>query len=76
MRLKIVFSSRLPGFFLCSSEVPGSAYSSLSENNTILILNKLKEFCNGTENAVVPALIISKQKQSLNFTFLNFPFCG
>ncbi|KAM8736264.1 uncharacterized protein AB9X84_021757 isoform 1-T1 [Acanthopagrus schlegelii] len=50
---------KLPGFFLCSSEVPGSAYSSLSENNTILILNKLKEFCNGTENAVTFAALTS-----------------
>lgn len=72
MRLKNVFSSRLPGLFLCSSEVPGSAYSSLSENDTILILNKLKKFCNGTDNAKVPASIISKQKQSSNLTFLTF----
>lgn len=47
---------RLPGFFLCSSVVPSTAYSSLSENDTLLILNELTKFCNGTEDTEVSAL--------------------
>ncbi|XP_051242946.1 uncharacterized protein LOC127355779 [Dicentrarchus labrax] len=50
---------KLPGFFLCSPEVPSVAYSSLNEGDTIFILNKLKKFCNGTEDAEVSAALAS-----------------
>ena len=63
------FLSRLPGFFLCSSEVPSSAYSSMNEADTIHILNKLRTFCNGTEDPEVPAPNITTQQQSSVLTF-------
>ncbi|XP_075879551.1 uncharacterized protein LOC142886359 [Nelusetta ayraudi] len=50
---------RLPGFLLCSPEVPSSAYSSLSENDNILILHKLTKFCNGSSNTEVSAAVAS-----------------
>ncbi|KAM9709051.1 uncharacterized protein ACNS7B_001154 [Menidia menidia] len=50
---------RLPGALLCSSDVPSLSYSSLSENDTVVILEKLKEFCNGTTNQEVSAALAS-----------------
>lgn len=48
------FSYRLPGFFLCSSDVPSLAYTSMNEADTIHILNELRKYCNGTEDPEVP----------------------
>nr|XP_046269032.1 uncharacterized protein LOC124071969 [Scatophagus argus]XP_046269033.1 uncharacterized protein LOC124071969 [Scatophagus argus] len=50
---------KLPGFFLCSSEVPSSAYSSLNEEDTIFILGEIKKSCNGTKDAEVSAALAS-----------------
>ncbi|XP_028251454.1 uncharacterized protein LOC114427536 isoform X2 [Parambassis ranga] len=53
---------RLPGLFLCSSEVPSMVYSSLNEHDAILILEKLNIFCNGTEDPEVSAALASNIK--------------
>ncbi|XP_041809840.1 uncharacterized protein LOC121618410 [Chelmon rostratus] len=50
---------KLPGFFLCSPEVPSSAYSSMNEKDTILILNVLNTLCNGTMDAEISAALAS-----------------
>ncbi|KAM9341441.1 uncharacterized protein ABDE67_015106 [Symphorus nematophorus] len=50
---------KLPGRFLCSSEVPSSAYSSVNEGDTIRILNELQNVCNGTEDSEVSAALAS-----------------
>ncbi|XP_039993319.1 mesothelin-like protein [Xiphias gladius] len=50
---------KLPGFFLCSSEVPKLAYSSVNEADTTLILKELNKFCNGTEDPEVSAALAS-----------------
>lgn len=52
------YSYRVPGSFLCSPEVPSSAYSSASEADTIKILKELEKSCNGTEDSEVPAPMI------------------
>uniref|UniRef100_A0A673C558 Mesothelin a n=2 Tax=Sphaeramia orbicularis TaxID=375764 RepID=A0A673C558_9TELE len=61
--------SLLPGFFLCSSEVPDSAYSAVDEADTILILSELEKFCNGTEDPVVTAALASNFKTITAQTF-------
>ncbi|XP_059209491.1 uncharacterized protein LOC131988403 [Centropristis striata] len=50
---------KVPGFFLCSSEVPSSAYSSANEADTIQLLEELDKFCNGTEDPEVSAALAS-----------------
>ncbi|CAK6968096.1 uncharacterized protein LOC121881599 [Scomber scombrus] len=50
---------KLPGFFLCSSEIPSLVYSSLNEADSIHILNELKTFCNGTQDPEVSAALAS-----------------
>lgn len=51
-----LFPSRLPSSFLCSSEVPGEAYTSVNEADALLILNELKKSCNETVGPEVRAL--------------------
>ena len=78
LNIKMVYgelSSRVPGLFLCSEEVPSDAYSSASEADTLLILNELDSFCNGTEDPQVPAPLISTQKQSLSFNVFSWIYC-
>lgn len=53
------FSSSLPGFFLCSSEVPIEAYSSLNQAAATLILSRLNDLCNGTDPEVPPIIIFT-----------------
>ncbi|XP_050934032.1 uncharacterized protein LOC108897954 [Lates calcarifer] len=60
---------KLPGFFLCSSEVPIAAYSSVNENDTILLLNELNKFCNGTVDPEVSAALASNIKTITAETF-------
>ncbi|XP_027130403.1 uncharacterized protein LOC109140224 isoform X1 [Larimichthys crocea] len=62
---------KLPGSFLCSSEVPSVAYSSVNENDTILILNELKKFCNGTADPEVSAALASNIKTITPETFVT-----
>ncbi|XP_044023508.1 uncharacterized protein LOC122862225 [Siniperca chuatsi] len=62
---------KLPSLFLCSPEVPGLAYSSVNEADTILILNELKQFCNGTENAEVSAALASNIQTITAETFVT-----
>ncbi|KAI3367910.1 hypothetical protein L3Q82_026737, partial [Scortum barcoo] len=62
---------RLPGFFLCSSAVPSSAYSSMNEKDTILILNELKKSCNGTWNSEVSAALASNIQTISADTFVT-----
>ncbi|XP_031722659.1 otoancorin [Anarrhichthys ocellatus] len=50
---------KVPGLFICSSEVPSATYSSLNESDTILILKELNELCNGTEDPQVSAALAS-----------------
>ncbi|KAK6306907.1 hypothetical protein J4Q44_G00220550 [Coregonus suidteri] len=47
----------LPGFFLC--EVPSTAYNSLSQTASRDILDRLKLFCNGTEDPQVSAALVA-----------------
>ncbi|KAL4624398.1 hypothetical protein GN956_G17874 [Arapaima gigas] len=47
---------QLPGQFLCS--VPDSAYTHLSQTQSISILTELSHFCNGTSNSVVIANLV------------------
>ncbi|XP_069544254.1 uncharacterized protein [Brachyistius frenatus] len=60
---------KLPGFLLCSSEVPGSAYSSVDEADTIIIVNRQKELCNGTKDPEVCAALASNIKTVTADTF-------
>ncbi|XP_036006813.1 uncharacterized protein LOC105939733 [Fundulus heteroclitus] len=53
---------RFPGIFLCSSDVPSTSYSSLDENNTVIILDRLGLFCNGTNNPEIAATLASNIK--------------
>ncbi|KAM4541879.1 uncharacterized protein PAE49_018737 [Odontesthes bonariensis] len=62
---------RLPGVFLCSSDVPSSSYSSLNEADTIVILDKRRDFCNGTEDQEVSAALASNIKTISEQTFTN-----
>lgn len=48
---------RFPGIFLCSSDVPAPSYSSLDQNNTVIILDRLGLFCNGTNNPEIAATL-------------------
>ncbi|KAF3844537.1 hypothetical protein F7725_007700 [Dissostichus mawsoni] len=50
---------KVPGSFLCSPEVPSSAYSSAREADTIKILKELEKSCNGTEDSEVSAVLAS-----------------
>ncbi|MEQ2284215.1 hypothetical protein AMECASPLE_019224 [Ameca splendens] len=52
----------LPGSWLCSSDVPSSAFSSLTEAETMTILDRLKTFCNGTEDPERSAALASNIK--------------
>ncbi|KAL7380696.1 hypothetical protein ABVT39_022377 [Epinephelus coioides] len=62
---------KLPGFFLCSDEVPSSAYSSVNEEETILVLNELDDFCNGTQDPEVSAALASNIQTFTPDTFKN-----
>ncbi|XP_063764890.1 uncharacterized protein LOC134881465 isoform X4 [Eleginops maclovinus] len=62
---------KVPGSFLCSPEVPSSAYSSASEADTIQILEEIKKFCNGTEDPEVSAILASNFKTFTMETFAN-----
>ncbi|XP_028981157.2 uncharacterized protein LOC105009564 isoform X5 [Esox lucius] len=48
---------QLPGSFLC--QVPSTAYNSLSQNNSVDILNRFQQFCNGTDNPQIFAALVS-----------------
>uniref|UniRef100_A0A8D3AEN3 Mesothelin-like protein n=1 Tax=Scophthalmus maximus TaxID=52904 RepID=A0A8D3AEN3_SCOMX len=50
---------KLPSSFLCSSEVPGEAYTSVNEADALLILNELKKSCNETVGPEVSAALAS-----------------
>uniref|UniRef100_A0AAX7VVN6 Mesothelin a n=1 Tax=Astatotilapia calliptera TaxID=8154 RepID=A0AAX7VVN6_ASTCA len=52
----------LPGFFLCSSAVPPLAYTTMTEAETMVILDNLKTFCNGTQDPEVSAALASNIK--------------
>uniref|UniRef100_A0A3B4UJM2 Mesothelin a n=1 Tax=Seriola dumerili TaxID=41447 RepID=A0A3B4UJM2_SERDU len=60
---------KLPGLFLCSSEVPSLAYSSVNEADTTLILNEMKKFCNGTVDPEVSAALASNIQTITGETF-------
>ncbi|MED6236770.1 hypothetical protein ATANTOWER_013950, partial [Ataeniobius toweri] len=53
---------RLPGIFLCFSDVPSLSYSSLNGNDTVIILDRLNLFCNGTKNPEIAATLASNIK--------------
>ncbi|MEQ2310933.1 hypothetical protein AMECASPLE_014387, partial [Ameca splendens] len=53
---------RLPGIFLCFSDVPSLSYSSLTGNDTVIILDRLGLFCNGTKNPEIAATLASNIK--------------
>ncbi|XP_028251802.1 uncharacterized protein LOC114427785 [Parambassis ranga] len=53
---------KLPEIFLCSSDVPSSVYTSVNEKDTIIILDKLKIFCNGKKNLEVFSALASNFK--------------
>ncbi|KAM6912286.1 uncharacterized protein FYW49_010804 [Xenentodon cancila] len=63
--------TKLPGALLCSSSIPSSAYSSLNEADTITVLEKLKEHCNGTQDPEVSAALASNIKVITYQTFVN-----
>ncbi|XP_017158930.1 uncharacterized protein LOC103460695 [Poecilia reticulata] len=60
---------KLPGSLLCSSDIPSSVFSSLTESETMVILEKLKTFCNGTEDPEVSAALTSTIKTFTKETF-------
>lgn len=51
----------LPGILLCSPAIPSSAFTSLNENDNMVILDRRKEFCNGT---VDPEVLAQNSKSS------------
>ncbi|XP_032402904.1 serine-rich adhesin for platelets-like [Xiphophorus hellerii] len=59
----------LPGSLLCSPDIPSSLFTSLSENDTMAILDKLKTFCNSTENPERSAALASNIKVFTAQTF-------
>ncbi|XP_054909482.1 uncharacterized protein LOC129374848 [Poeciliopsis prolifica] len=60
---------KLPGSLLCSSDIPSSVFFSLTESETMVILEKLKTFCNGTENPEISAALTSTIKTFTKETF-------
>ncbi|KAL3968399.1 guanine nucleotide-binding protein G(I)/G(S)/G(T) subunit beta-3 [Sarotherodon galilaeus] len=60
----------LPGFFLCSSAVPPLAYTTMTEAETMVILNNLKTFCNGRQDPEVSAALASNIKIITSETFI------
>ncbi|XP_038585562.1 uncharacterized protein LOC119910839 [Micropterus salmoides] len=61
----------LPGLLLCSPDVPSSAYSSMNEADTLLILDKLNKLCNGTEDTEVFATLGSNIQTITEKTFVT-----
>ncbi|XP_047467263.1 uncharacterized protein LOC125023795 [Mugil cephalus] len=61
---------KLPGLLLCSSEVPALAYSPLNEADTIVVLNKLEEFCNESKDPEVSAALASNINTITTQTFV------
>ncbi|KAM4540267.1 uncharacterized protein V3H82_022319 [Fundulus diaphanus] len=59
----------LPGSLLCSSDIPSSVFSSLNEDDTMAILDKLKTFCNGTRDPEISAALASNVKTVTAQTF-------
>ncbi|XP_015231804.1 PREDICTED: uncharacterized protein LOC107085772 [Cyprinodon variegatus] len=59
----------LPGILLCSPEIPSSAFASLNEAETMVILDKLKIFCNGSENPERSAALASNIQNITEQTF-------
>ncbi|XP_034051016.1 uncharacterized protein LOC117531935 [Thalassophryne amazonica] len=53
----------LPGHLLCSADVPGSAFVSQNEADATLLLQKLNNFCNGSQNREVSAALASNFKE-------------
>uniref|UniRef100_A0A3Q3F5Q4 Mesothelin-like protein n=1 Tax=Kryptolebias marmoratus TaxID=37003 RepID=A0A3Q3F5Q4_KRYMA len=49
----------LPGILLCSPDIPSSVFSALNEADTMVILDRRKEFCNGTVDPEVSAALAS-----------------
>ncbi|XP_041828515.1 uncharacterized protein LOC121631572 [Melanotaenia boesemani] len=62
---------KLPGSLLCSSDIPSLAYSSLNEADALVILNKRKSFCNGTEDPEISAALASTIQTITTQTFVN-----
>ncbi|KAG7511253.1 hypothetical protein JOB18_045050 [Solea senegalensis] len=63
---------KLPGFFLCSSDVPGVAYTSVNEADTLRILDDLRTLCNGSENPERSAALASNIQTFTPETFATF----
>ncbi|XP_058472301.1 uncharacterized protein LOC131445328 [Solea solea] len=63
---------KLPGFFLCSSDVPGVAYTSVNEADTLRILDDLRTLCNGSENPERSAALASNIQTFTSETFATF----
>ncbi|XP_017290302.1 mesothelin-like protein [Kryptolebias marmoratus] len=61
----------LPGILLCSPDIPISAYSSLNEADTMVILDRRKEFCSRTVDPEVNAALASNLKTITDQTFVN-----
>ncbi|XP_054909140.1 uncharacterized protein LOC129374647 [Poeciliopsis prolifica] len=59
----------LPGSLICSPDVPSSSFASLNEADTMAILDKLKKFCNSTENPERSAALASNIKVITAQTF-------
>ncbi|XP_014830816.1 PREDICTED: uncharacterized protein LOC106909037 [Poecilia mexicana] len=61
----------LPGSLLCSPDIPSSLFASLNEADTMAILDKLKRFCNSTENPERSAALASNIKVITAQTFAD-----
>ncbi|XP_028293044.1 uncharacterized protein LOC114455923 isoform X2 [Gouania willdenowi] len=48
---------RLPGPLLCSSAIPSSAFTAVPGDKVIEVLNRLNDFCNGTQDPEVAAAL-------------------
>uniref|UniRef100_A0AAV2JHR2 Uncharacterized protein n=1 Tax=Knipowitschia caucasica TaxID=637954 RepID=A0AAV2JHR2_KNICA len=59
----------LPDVLLCSPDIPTPAFESLNETETLRILQRLKEFCNGTEDPEVNTALVSNLKSFSAETF-------
>ncbi|XP_069392122.1 uncharacterized protein [Paralichthys olivaceus] len=60
---------QLPGAFLCSNELPSAAYTSVTENDTLLVLKEMATFCNTTVNPEASTALASNIKTITPATF-------
>uniref|UniRef100_A0A3B3HDJ4 Uncharacterized protein n=1 Tax=Oryzias latipes TaxID=8090 RepID=A0A3B3HDJ4_ORYLA len=61
----------LPGSFLCSSNIPVLAYSSISEADALSVLGRRQKLCNGTDDPEISAALASNIKTVTQQTLVD-----